>query len=253
MIKSIERNFDHHVHIGQYVDTYYNAKDVFSALKANNMMSCFFVSTTSCKPLGIDNTQEAIDLYKKTTVEIKEALVEAKKINFNAVPLYWVVPLIIKAGITLEEAFSDIQYKGLVIHPRAHNWDPYDKERSAYLDNVFEFALRSKVDVYIHTGDSKDDEPILYEKWYKNFPKVNVHLAHCKKLDQILELFSKYNNLYGDTAYCPKENIKAIEKKGFSSRMYFGTDFPITLWNKKIKNTYEELFKNYKNILINSF
>ena len=38
---------DHHVHIGQYFETYYQTQDVFNALKAMDFSEAWFSSTSS--------------------------------------------------------------------------------------------------------------------------------------------------------------------------------------------------------------
>ncbi|MDY4525731.1 MAG: hypothetical protein SPE03_11930 [Treponema sp.] len=36
------------------------------------------------------------------------------------------------------------------------------------------------------------DRPYLFETWFKQFPDVEVHLAHCKDSAPIIDLFIKY-------------------------------------------------------------
>jgi predicted TIM-barrel fold metal-dependent hydrolase len=38
----------------------------------------------------------------------------------------------------------------------------------------------------------------------------------------------KYPNVFGDTAFAPKDRIDEIISEGFGKRLIFGTDFPIT-------------------------
>lgn len=98
------------------------------------------------------------------------------------------------------------------------------------LAEIFSFAEKQNLPIYIHTGVSEHDEPMQFEKWIRDFQKVKVDLAHCKDPKPIIELFSKYKNLVGDTAFCPLDSYKAICDAGFKDRMFFGTDFPITHW-----------------------
>ena len=108
------------------------------------------------------------------------------------------------------------------------------------LTEIFKFADFYNLPIYIHTGCSECDQPLQFERWFKYFPKVEVHLAHCKDPKPIITIFSKYKNIYGDTAFCPSDSYNAICKAGFKERMLFGTDFPIThyfnnhLFGKKI-------------------
>ena len=92
------------------------------------------------------------------------------------------------------------------------------------------FAGKENYEIYFHTGCSERDNPLLFENWFSDFPKVKVHLAHCKDPEPIIHLFSKYKNLVGDTAFCPEDSYKKIYEAGFKDRMFFGTDFPISHW-----------------------
>ena len=79
-------------------------------------------------------------------------------------------------------------------------------------------------------------------------------VAHCKDSAPIIELFSKYKNLYGDTAFCPKDSFDAICKAGFEDRMFYGTDFPVTHWyehcgEKKISADLNSLTESYARTL----
>ena len=86
------------------------------------------------------------------------------------------------------------------------------------------------------------------------FPEVKVHLAHCKDPEPIIQLFSKYKNLVGDTAFCPQDSYEAICKAGFKDRMFFGTDFPISHWyehhgEKDFPTDEKNLTESYKKTL----
>ncbi len=225
--------FDAHVHIGQWKQKYFTAKNVFSTLIDSGKIGCNFMSTTSCKPLHFENHKEIIDLYKKVKEEILNAIKTTLSINSNkhvfyANPYYWVVPLFHKNGITFEQVFDEVpEYKGLKIHPKAHNWNPEIKERENLLTKVFEFAQKKKLPIIFHTGSSESDDPILFEKWFKNYPTVKVTLAHCKNLKSIINLFDKYPQLNGDISFIPKENFDYLISNGYCDRLIYGSDFPI--------------------------
>ena len=102
-----------------------------------------------------------------------------------------------------------------------------------------------------HAGD----RPYLFESWFKQFPDVEVHLAHCKDSAPIIDLFTKYKNLFGDTAFCPTDSYGEICDAGFKNRMFFGSDFPITHFlnlnesereKKELQPSFKELNDNYK-------
>ena len=217
---------DIHTHIGQFHDTYYDFHNVFTALKNNGITETTFAYLT---PLFTESNP-AIDFYKAMTQETKESLDFAKEIGLIVNPLYWIDPMVLFGGITLETIMKDLDYKGLVVHPFLNDWNPADIKRANLLSQVFKFANSNGYEIYFHTGCSERDNPLLFEKWFHDFPKVKVHLAHCKDPEPIIQLFSKYENLVGDTAFCPEDSYKAICDAGFNDRMLFGTDFPITHW-----------------------
>ena len=225
---TLDWTFDQHVHIRQWKDRYFSAPEVFSKLKSGYGKGCVFMSTTSCMPVHPNNKEEILALYEKVRDEVKDALQIAKDLKFKAKPYYWVVPLFHLNGISLNQVFKDVpKYRGLKIHPKSHNWNPKDKERANLLTQVFEFAEKRNLPIILHTGNSKEDNPRLYEKWFKDFPNVKVTLAHCKNLKAVKYLFRKYPQLNGDTAMIPKENEAYLNKHGFARRLVYGSDFPI--------------------------
>lgn len=217
---------DIHTHIGQFYDTKYDYHNIFKALKNNGITKTTFAYLT---PLFTES-KTAIEFYKTMTEETKEAVDFAKEIGLKVNPLYWIDPMVLLGGITLETIMKDLNYKGLVVHPFLNDWNPSDEKRANLLTQVFQFASKKGYEIYFHTGCSQTDNPLLFEKWFAVFPEVKVHLAHCKDPEPIIQLFSKYSNLVGDTAFCPQDSYEAICETGFKERMFFGTDFPITHW-----------------------
>lgn len=247
---------DIHTHIGQFNDTKYDYHDIFKALKNNGITETTFAYLT---PLFTES-KPAIEFYKAMTEETKEALDFADHIDLKVNPLYWIDPMFLFDGITLDSIMKDLDYKGLVVHPFLNDWNPSDEKRSNLLNQVFQFVSKKGYEIYFHTGCSQTDNPLLFEEWFAAFPEVKVHLAHCKEPEPIIELFSKYKNLVGDTAFCPEDSYKAICDAGFKDRMFFGTDFPITHWyehygeqnfpadEKSLTESYRRTLAQYKKI-----
>lgn len=224
----MDESFDHHVHIGQWQDRYFSAEEVFLYLQQQGKIGCIFMSTTSCGPLHPDNKNEIDSLYEKVRNEVKEALLTANELHFDAKAYYWVVPLFHFAGITFEQIFAEVpDYCGLKIHPRSHNWNPDIPERAKLLTQAFEFADKHNLPIILHTGISEDDSPCLYEKWYKDFSTVKVTLAHCRNLKEVIYLFDKYPQLNGDTAFIPQENLEFFLQNEYENRLVYGSDYPI--------------------------
>ena len=240
---------DFHTHIGQYWNVFYDYHDVFHALKANG------IESTTCAYLTpkFDDEQMAVDFHHAVVEEWRETVKFAASISFTVKPLWWADPLVLCSGIKLESIFSDFAFCGIAIHPRLHDWG--SERKSDLTTIIFQFAHNNKVPVFIHTGVSEEDSPYLFEPWFKQFPDVEVHLAHCKDSAPIIDLFTKYKNLFGDTAFCPTDSYGEICDAGFKNRMFFGSDFPITHFvnlnesereKKELQPSFKELKDNYE-------
>lgn len=248
------KTHDFHTHIGQYWNTYYDWHDVFSCLKANG------ISGTTCAYLTpkFDDMKTSVEFHHAVVEEWYTALKFASSIKLEVKPLWWADPLVLRSGLSVSDAFFELPFAGIALHPRLHDWT---KENSSLTDAIFEFAKGQDIPLFIHTGLSEDDSPYLFEPWFKKLPEVEAHLAHCRDSEAIIDLFSKYPKLLGDTAFCPDESYDAICKAGFSERMLYGTDFPITHYvelsetkhvQRVFQPAFEELCKNYKKLKLKS-
>ena len=243
---------DSHTHIGQYWNVFYDYHDVFHALKANG------IESTTCAYLTpkFDDEQIAVEFHHAVVEEWREAVKFADSISLTVKPLWWADPLVLCSGIQLEDIFSDFPFSGIAVHPRLHDWTSVEK--SDLITNIFQFAQNNKIPIFIHTGVSEEDSPYLFEPWFKQFLDAEVHLAHCKEPEPIIDLFTKYKNLFGDTAFCPADSYEEICRRGFKNRMFFGSDFPITHFVKlgakereknDLQPSFNDLKDNYKMFL----
>lgn len=243
------KHYDFHTHIGQYWNVFYDWHDVFRALKKNGVDGAICAYLTP----KFDDERVAVEFFHAVTEEWRKALAFASSIFLDVKPLLWADPLVFKAGIKIEDAFSDFDFYGIALHPRLHDW--VSDRKSDLTTIIFQFAHNNKVPVFIHTGVSEEDSPYLFEPWFKQFPDVEVHLAHCKDSAPIIDLFTKYKNLFGDTAFCPNDSYGEICDAGFKNRMFFGSDFPITHFvnlnerereKKELQPSFKELKDNYE-------
>lgn len=244
---------DYHTHIGPFYQIYYDYHNVFSALKMNG------VEKTVCAYLTprFSEKRDAVDYYYAVIEELSEACKYAQKIALQVNFLHWADPLLFDAGFSLSQIYNDFYektkhlYYGIALHPGLHNWTSL-KERETLL-KVFEFAKTRNTPLFIHTGVSEYDNPCQFVKYFELFPEVEVHLAHCKDADTVISIFSSFQNIYGDTAFCPEDSYRKICDEGYAGRMYFGSDFPIThYW--KVQNSLNKevslavLNENYREI-----
>lgn len=231
---------DWHVHTGQWHEIYYEPRVVIRSLKASGTDEIYFSSTTSeryCKEsLAVQGNADlkkslptARELYEFIRNEITVALDSAKEVGLKANPLYWVIPEAHFAkATTIKEAMSDLPYEGFKIHPRGNVWDLSDAKTAALAEEVFSYAEERSLLVLIHAGPDDFELPAKFESFIARHPKLLVQLAHCRPLKDTLYMLRTYPNVVCDTAFVDDETKKKIEEAGFTDRIRYGTDFPIT-------------------------
>ena len=159
--------------------------------------------------------------------EILEALETAKELNFNAKPLYWIIPKRHKEGEFVSSVMESLPYVGFKIHPRAHNWDIEDSFTSELFTETCNYAATKVLPIIIHTGESPEDNPNKFIKWFEMFPTVQFVLAHCRPIDTVIHILHRYNNIYGDSSFVPEEYLIKLQDAGLSDRILYGTDYPV--------------------------
>ena len=259
---------DYHVHIGQWHELYYEPKAVVRALKAGGAEEFCFSSTTSerfCKEsVNVKNDEllqktlpTARELYEFIRSEISTVLDTAKQCGAKAHPLYWVIPEVHFSGAaSVESAMGDLPYEGFKIHPRGNVWDLSDEKTVALANEVFSYAEKHGLLVLIHCGPDDFELPNKFENFIKCFPKVAVQLAHCRPVEETLQMLRSYPNVLCDTAFASEEVQKQVRDAGFADRMRFGTDFPIDHYFAKMPDhnpTEEELVNFLKDCSKNQF
>ncbi|MCR5045797.1 MAG: amidohydrolase family protein [Treponema sp.] len=237
---------DWHVHTGQWHEIYCEPEFVVKVLKATGTEEFWFSSTTSgrlCKEsVKVKDDIEAQktlptarELYEFIRAEISTALDVANKIGAKAHPLYWVVPEVHFSDVAnVESAMNDLPYEGFKLHPRANVWDLSDKKTAALAEEVFSYAEKKDKMILIHCGPDPFELPTLFEDYIKRYPKVTVQLAHCRPLEDTLYMLKTYPNTVCDTAFVSAEDQKRLRDEGFTSRIRYGTDFPITYYFAKM-------------------
>jgi predicted TIM-barrel fold metal-dependent hydrolase len=210
---------DSHIHIGQYEDVYYDPLEIMDIVMSAGMEAMCFSTTSSC----MENI-----LYPEIENEITAFL---SRISYSAEtirPFFWFIPDYINQNITIENAFNVIPYKGIKIHPFAHNWNFDDSRHMETLHNLFDYADRHCLPILIHTGHSEVDRADRFERFIRKYHSTKFILAHCRPLNTTIEMLKKYNNVYCDTAFTTKTELRKIILAGFCKRIIFGSDFPIT-------------------------
>ena len=241
---------DYHVHCGQYHDIYYEPSTIVKILSKCGIQEAWISSTTSCVSWG--NKEEKEYLVRHIEDEIEEACFMASKCKIDLTPLYWVIPQRHFDGESVESIMKNSHYKGFKIHPQNGGWNDEVVSNKLFAE-VCEYAEKHNYPILIHTGEDKNVEPSRFEKFFKEFSRVRFVLAHCKEPKKVIGLFKKYDNIYGDTAFCSKKSLMIIQNSGLSKKMQAGTDFPITHWYYHAKEigiaSEEELLRNYRQVI----
>jgi predicted TIM-barrel fold metal-dependent hydrolase len=208
---------DNHIHIGQFCETYYEPLEVLWSVLEQYVTNCAYSSTTT----GEKNIK-----YSKVEKEISIAVNAFPASKFK--PYFWYAPSYIKSGITAKNAFENLPYKGIKLHPKQSRWDFSDKSHAKALHSLFRYAGENKIPVLIHTGPDAFEKPELFEPFFIEYPNVKFILAHCRPVYESIAMFSLYKNVHGDTAFLPEGDLRKIVKAGFGKRIVLGIDFPIT-------------------------
>jgi len=212
---------DTHIHIGQFEEVYYKPLDILRIVTEAGISAVSYSSTTSCK----DSV-----CYKDVEMEIAE--VSACYTPDSIIPFLWYIPAYIDEGITALNAFQNLPYGGIKLHPRAHRWNLHDRKHLDCLHGLFEFTQEHGLPVLIHTGENDFERPAFFKYFFEEYQKTKFILAHCRPVTETIALFQLYKNVYGDTAFLSVDSFDKITKAGFNERLLPGSDFPITHYYK---------------------
>jgi hypothetical protein len=212
---------DIHVHIGQFKEIYYAAEEVFDAVftggAACGIDRLVFSSTTSC----VDGI-----LYGTVAAEIEAAL-KFYGLEKTA-PFLWFIPAYIEQGMNIEQVMADLPYQGFKLHPLINNWEFENLDHIKALRKVFDYAAQNKLPVLIHTGEGDVHSPDRFQTFFGLYPTVQFILAHSRPVETTIIMLRKYGNVYCDSSFASEESLQKIVAAGFTSRVLFGSDFPIT-------------------------
>jgi predicted TIM-barrel fold metal-dependent hydrolase len=208
---------DSHIHIGQFHDVHYDPLEILQIVAEQGIKHCVYSSTTSGEP----NVK-----YSKIEKEISAASKAFPHSKFK--PYLWYVTDYIKKGITAKNAFENLPYKGIKLHPKWDIWNFSDKNHLKTLRSLFSYAAENNIPVLIHSGPDPSEKPEFFERFFIEYPSVKFTLAHCRPVYETIAMFALYKNIYGDTAFLPEDDLRKIVKAGFGKRIIFGSDFPIT-------------------------
>ncbi len=203
---------DCHVHYGQFKEDYYDPKKIVQ-----------WFDELGIDKVGIMPVGTSWDCNFNRDQKILASLPVDR-----FVPYLWVSPEMVDTDSTLK-LYDTLNYKVIKMHAYAiKEWDTMpDRIRT-----VIEVAYKKQVPVMFHTGGWRGSNAIQFYKFCREYPEVTFILAHGKPISQTLTVLKGAKNAYVDSSFMPNESIKLICDAGLSTRILFGTDFPImkTFW-----------------------
>ena len=218
---------DHHIHIGQFNEIYYDAQEVFAVIEAvrgqTGISRVFFSSTSSCR--------DDVEL-RLVEEEIAYALANTPR-PLVAEPYLWFVPRYAEQGISVQSAVRAFDYCGIKLHPYAQKWNESNTAHSAALHQIFRWASDNAKPILIHCGSQPCDAPARFLPFFREYPAARVILAHSNPVRETSELVNARKNIFCDTACVSRKSLrKLVSLVHDRTKILFGSDFPIThYWN----------------------
>lgn len=202
---------DFHTHLGQFYHIYTSPADLLRIMDDVGVDKFACSSTTICERN-----------YGKVLNEVSELVQLAGNRVF---PVLWIIPSMLRDGALQRFLNSDIEWKMLKIHPQINptEWQSGGNN----LQYVIKLAKNMNLPLLIHTGEHPGCYPSLFERAIRYNPEVTFILAHGRPIQETIQLMLKYQNVWTDTAFMPKDVLRQLVDNNLSNRILFGTDIPI--------------------------
>ena len=213
---------DHHIHIGQFNELYYDALEIFEVIEEIGAMhgidEARFSSTSSCR--------DDVELLK---IEEETAYALSYSGKLKVRPYLWFVPRYADENISVFSATKTFDYCGIKLHPVAQKWNFENPRHKKCMEEIFEWSAQSKKPVLVHSGTIPDDFPTRFSPFAIGRPDSTLILAHSNPVKECAELVNAHKNIYCDTACIEKENLEKLRLLvNDKSKILFGSDFPVT-------------------------
>lgn len=220
---------DHHIHIGQFNEVYYDAREVFdiiaSLTEQTGVTKILYSSTSSCR--------DDVELCR-----IEEEIAYAQNFcpkNLTAQPYLWFVPKYAEQQISVTSAMCAFDYAGTKLHPAVQNWDMANATHQKAMHQIFRWADDGGKFVLIHCGTQDCDLPNRFEDFFREYTNARVILAHSNPVVETATMTNKYKNVFCDTAVLNKRKLKVLQNKiTDKTKILFGSDFPITNYSNRL-------------------
>lgn len=213
---------DHHIHIGQFNELYYDALEVFEAIEESGanygIDEARFSSTSSCR--------DDVELLK---IEEETAYALSYSGKLKVRPYLWFVPSYADKNISVFSATKTFDYCGIKLHPAAQKWDLENPRHKKCMEEIFDWSAQNKKPVLVHSGTIPDDLPTRFSPFAIERPDSVLILAHSNPVKECAGLVNAHKNIFCDTACIQKKNLEKLRSLvRDKSKILFGSDFPVT-------------------------
>lgn len=228
---------DAHIHVGRISSPTVacnSPENVHDFLKAVGIQKYAASSISTCEGNSLRALPEMLQLQEIAGDDL--------------VPVLWVCPDWMENGELQNMLQSGIQWKCIKVHGYFHQWEAVP----GLLDKVVELARSMNVPILFHTGGRDVSDAGSYLDIIKRNADVTFILAHCRPVEQAIEVMKCCPNCYGDTAFTPIEGIEMMIKEGLANRLMFGTDYPLQMVfypDKDYQAMYREMIDDTRNVM----
>lgn len=238
---------DSHTHIGYWPTLHKTKRDLLKSMRRENV-NCAIVSVDASEFENEDPNSGILDnpLIKMSQIKIAEIGVNfCKKHPKKLYSLIRIKPYFEKNIKELQRFYDENKeyIKGIKIHPALSHIKMTNKKIIPYI----EFAKNNSLPVLVHTAADEYSDIAHLEKVAKKYRDVifiAAHLQLCSDNKKAIDILSKNENIYGDTARVSPETILLCKKKGILDKIMFGSDCPIDGLNTYPNQYYQALFRN---------
>lgn len=201
---------DNHIHIGWYSDGYHSPREVWKAIHAVGVDEIAVSSTSTC-----------CEAYKLVARELKEL----KRLGGASVhPILWLTPRMLKTYGLRYMLHCGVEWEGVKMHWLAH---PEWAHNRSLLNKAIGIVRDLNTPLLLHSGEHDCCQPHLFAPVCEALNDTTIIIAHGRPINQTISLMKAFSNTMVDTAFMPKESLKALAKEGMLERIIFGTDTPI--------------------------
>lgn len=223
---------DAHVHMGYYLRAGYEEPFYYSPRRIVGVL-------TRC---GVDEFIVSSTCAQVHEIHIDDILRESKEMKrlagSRAHLFFWL------SGHLYDED-RDMRWldTGLFEGIKLHDGEtPWVGKRRGDLTHILSVANERKLSVMFHSGISNDVRPCTLAQFSEQFSRVHFNFAHCRPMQEMSQIISAHDNVWTDTAYLRKHELRKLDDFSWHGRLMFGTDLPV--W-QEIGNI--SLTREYKN------